>query len=391
MEVGGMDDMLVKEALRILDDAIELNKKNGVPHAMRARINLIEEKYEEALKDVSNAIDLNEKDFSSLALRASIHSQNQDLDLALEDVTKALELQPNLTEGIRIRALINMQKMEFGKAIPDIRLLSNSNPGNFGLKRQLAMLYNADDQPKRAIAIYDALLKLDEPGSWEGESPEFQLAKMGRRAENLHGRGDSQLSVGGHQEAVDNYTEAMELGKSIRELEASEGVENPSLPDDGVLNNLAWVLATSTDDKVRDGARSIELATLAAEQTEFKQAHIISTLASGYAEAGDWKNAIKWIEKAIEINKAGEEGVGEARQKEQSESLQKEYENYKNEKAWRENQAEEAKSAKDKSADKPVEKKVDDKSADEPDEKKVDDKEDDSDDKESDDKKKEDK
>ena len=47
--------------------------------------------------------------------------------------------------------------------------------------------------------------------------------------------------------------------------------------------------------------RSIELATKAADLTEHKQAHILSTLAAGYAETGDFKKAIEWSEKAVAI------------------------------------------------------------------------------------------
>ena len=68
--------------------------------------------------------------------------------------------------------------------------------------------------------------------------------------------------------------------------------------ESGLLNNLAWVLATSPNDKVRDGKRSIELATKACELTEYKEAHILSTLASGYAEEGDFETAKKWSAKA---------------------------------------------------------------------------------------------
>jgi hypothetical protein len=97
--------------------------------------------------------------------------------------------------------------------------------------------------------------------------------------------------------------------------------------DSGILNNLAWVLATSPEDALRDGKRSIELATKAAEVTEFKEAHILSTLASGYAEVGEWEKAVEWAKKAVE--------AGEGEMKEQ---LQKELDSYLEKKPWREKQ-----------------------------------------------------
>jgi hypothetical protein len=106
-----------------------------------------------------------------------------------------------------------------------------------------------------------------------------------------------------------------------------------------VLNNLAWVLATSPDDKLRDGKRSIELGTKACEVTEYKQAHILSTLAAGYAETGQWDEAVKWSKKAVE--------AGEGSMKEQ---LEKELASYQEKKPWRERQDMEEKDEADESA-----------------------------------------
>jgi len=102
-------------------------------------------------------------------------------------------------------------------------------------------------------------------------------------------------------------------------------------PDDqGVLNNLAWVLATSPDAKLRDGRRAIELAEKACELSEYKLAHILSTLAAAYAETGDFDRAVEWSTKAVEL---GDENHGDA--------LKKELESYKAKKPWRELLAEE--------------------------------------------------
>ena len=55
--------------------------------------------------------------------------------------------------------------------------------------------------------------------------------------------------------------------------------------DSGLLNNFAWVLATSTDDKLRNGAEAVQLAGRACELTSYQQAVFIGTLAAAHAEA----------------------------------------------------------------------------------------------------------
>ena len=109
--------------------------------------------------------------------------------------------------------------------------------------------------------------------------------------------------------------------------------------DDGILNNLAWVLATSPDAKLRNGRRAIQLATDACKLTEYKLPHILSTLAAAYAETGDFANAVKWSTKAIELADKEKEDSKEG-DKETKEALKKELENYKAKKPTRELMAE---------------------------------------------------
>ena len=262
-------------------------------------------------------------------------------------------------------------------------MLADNDVANQFYQRQLATLYNANDEPTKAIRIYNRLVEQNKPEDWEGKSTEKQLTMMFRRSGALRGRGDARLSTGEHKEAVADYEEALKLGYETRKLQEEESMELIPI-DDGVLNNLAWVLATSPKDDVRDGDRAIELATEAAEITEFKQAHILSTLASGYAESGDFEKAIEWIEKAIEVNRqVGEEAVNKSATDEQKASLQKEFESYKEGKPWRELQdVEKEKKEKKKAAAKEKAEKENDKKPEKPDSKESD--EDEEDDKESD-------
>ena len=78
----------------------------------------------------------------------------------------------------------------------------------------------------------------------------------------------------------------------------------PQSPE--LLNNLAWILATYSDAKVRDGAEAVRLAERACELTQFKRTLIVGTLAAAYAEAGRFAEAVSTAEKAGAL--AGESG-----------------------------------------------------------------------------------
>ena len=330
------DDAMQKEAIKILDKAIEIAPDNPATMLMRARVNLIGENLEEAVKDTGRAIELDPKNLEALLLRGSTLSELERYSDALADINKAIGISPTFG-AFQLRSMIYSQQQDFEKAIADIALLLNSDPENVMFLRQIAILFNANDEPSKAIKIYERLLKQDPKGSWDNKGTAEKIGIMQRRAASLRGLGDAHLSIGEHGKAVENFQEALELGVKVQGLEVEEHVEEPSRLDDGVLNNLAWVLATSPDDKVRDGKLAIKYATQAAELTEFKQAHILSTLASGYAEVGDFENAIKYIKDAIQLNRvAGEEAIDKTRTDSQRESLGKEFESYKQKKPWRE-------------------------------------------------------
>jgi len=66
------------------------------------------------------------------------------------------------------------------------------------------------------------------------------------------------------------------------------------------LNNLAWLLATSPEPKIRDGRESVRLAEKACELAGRKQARFLGTLDAAYAESGRFAEAIATAKKARE-------------------------------------------------------------------------------------------
>ena len=91
--------------------------------------------------------------------------------------------------------------------------------------------------------------------------------------------------LGRNREAVAQYREALRL--------------NPNQAE--VLNNLAWLLAASSDAGLRNGAEAVQLAEHACELTHYGKPLILSTLAVAYAEAGRFPEAVTTAEMAEQL------------------------------------------------------------------------------------------
>jgi len=108
-------------------------------------------------------------------------------------------------------------------------------------------------------------------------------------------------------DAEAEYSTALQLnpGDPVIEqaLEKNRYLETLHLKPDSpeVLNNLAWMLATSTNADMRDGARAVQLAERACELTHHQKTIYLGTLAAAYAEAGRFDDAISTAQKACAL------------------------------------------------------------------------------------------
>jgi hypothetical protein len=64
-------------------------------------------------------------------------------------------------------------------------------------------------------------------------------------------------------------------------------------------NNIAWVLATSQDERVRNPKKGVELAERLCEATKFREPSALDTLAVAYAANQQFDDAVATAEKAI--------------------------------------------------------------------------------------------
>ncbi len=119
-----------------------------------------------------------------------------------------------------------------------------------------------------------------------------ELLRIAPRRANVHVTMAALLS-GMHRvtEAADHYREALRL--------------NPN--DVVALNNLAWVLATHPDDKMRNGYEAASCADRACALTGWGNPVFLATLAAAQAELGNFQQAVELVTRAHAIATAAQE------------------------------------------------------------------------------------
>jgi tetratricopeptide (TPR) repeat protein len=302
-EIRGLALFMLKrnsEAIDAFTDEIKYMPDAAMPYLHRARVYAADKKTKEALDDIEHALksepDNAERVAQALLLRAQVHQLAGDAKAARADLDEALKDTPGFAPALELRAILSAGDNDYRQAIDDLKQLLKIAPRNPELLGQLGLLYEANKQPRKAIATYTDALAID--------AESFSA---------LRGRADTYLNIGDHADAITDYEAALKIKPE----------------DTGLLNNLAWVLATSPDENVRNGKRSIELGTQAAKLGDYKQAHVLSTLAAGYAETGDFDTAREWSQKAVDLG-SDDPDVNV--------QLKKELASYENKKPWREKQ-----------------------------------------------------
>jgi tetratricopeptide (TPR) repeat protein len=133
-------------------------------------------------------------------------------------------------------------------------------------------------------SLADLLLRRDRVNEAISHSEEaLRIQSRNGNAHNTLGLG--LFRTGRANEAVAHWKESLEIK-----------------PDDmNAQANLAWVLATSPDASLRDGAKAIELARKVLEHAGHANVIVLRTLAAGYAESGRFSEAIETAQRALQL------------------------------------------------------------------------------------------
>ena len=187
--------------------------------------------------------------------------------------------------------MVWQSREKWDKALADFHRALQLEPNHVPSLSSRGFLWFQRNEPAQAVADFDQVIKL---------SPKSAVAH--------NNRGYNRQLLKKYREALADYDQAIRLAPKY-------------IP---AHQNKAWLLATCPDATIRDGKQALESARIACEQGEWKHWPDLKTLAAAYAESEDFKNAVRWQTKVLEM-------VPEDERDEEQEAL----EAYKNGKPWR--------------------------------------------------------
>ncbi|MCA9249585.1 MAG: tetratricopeptide repeat protein [Phycisphaerales bacterium] len=341
---NNLGSMLAREghfddAVKHLRKALELDAGYAPAYSNLAFALLDSGQVADAESKCQKAIELKPGYPRPMFVMGRIKKAKGDLDGAIEYFRKAVSADRNYAEALMALADTLQLKGRMQEASDVYKTLLTVQPRNAVAHHNYAIAMRESGDHAAAVAELKKAIELDPSYADAHNNLGVSLAALGKPEEAIeqfskavqlspdygeayHNSGLVYQQLGRHKDATASFRKAAELSPDDPEAQFVYGVSaslsgeaadalaafrrmlelDPANP--GALNSVAWILASNSDESIRDADEAILLATKAAERTNYRQPQVLDTLATAYAAKGRFDDAVMMIRKALELAEA---------------------------------------------------------------------------------------
>ncbi len=263
-------------SLSLFAHAVETTQGNWMAEHNLGHALSVAGNYREALQRFNRAIQFEPGYPPSHFTRAGVHALQGRLDEAIVDYHEAIRLKPNYEQAYCNLAKVLAQQLRFEEARTNFLAALRWKPDYAEAHTKLGNLLVLQGLVSEAMPHLREAVKIQ---------PDYD---------------EGQYFLGGALARQKQFVEAAACFRAAIKA-------NPNYSS--ALNDLAWLLATRPEPRVRNVPEAVELARRACEATGYANPGYLDTLGVAQSEAGQLREAIRLTEKAAELASASGDAV----------------------------------------------------------------------------------
>jgi tetratricopeptide (TPR) repeat protein len=263
LQKGNMNDAIAhfQTALQIKPDYVEAHNNLGGVLLKKGRV-------DEAIAQYQTALQIKPDNAETYYNLGNALRRKGKVDEAIAQYQMALQIKPDYAEAHINLGNALLQKGKVDEAVAQYQTALQIKPDLVEAHCDLGNALLQKGDVDEAIIHYQTALQI---------KPD--------NAEVHNNLGNILLQKGKVNEAIAQYQAALQIKPDYVEAQ----------------NNLAWVLATCPQASLRNGNKAVELAQRANQLTGDGNPGVLGTLASAYAEAGRFPEAVETAQRALHL------------------------------------------------------------------------------------------
>ncbi len=258
----------VDEAITQYQTALQIRPDYAQAHDNLGKTLLQQGRVDEAIDHLQKALQIEPGLLNAYYNLGNALLQKGRVDEAITQYQTALQIRPDYAQAHDNLGNALLQKGRVDEAISHFQTALQIRPDDAQAHNNLGNALLQKGMADEAISHFQKALQIN---------PSY-----GKTHSNL---GNALLQKGSVTEAIAHFQKALQLEPA----------------DPAVQNNLAWLLATSSQAALRNGNKAVELAQQANVLTGGENPVILNTLAAAFAEAGRFSEALETARRALHL------------------------------------------------------------------------------------------